>query len=225
MLFADEEVTSTHGYLSGYKPRCVAEQIATLQGLFPNLGMPDTELAKRPPPDGAEGWFVIPRWEMFASTYGEAVEKALATISQTRRCKNLLATELGPRYLRQSAKTAAAFEALAIEQKNRSVVMVAAQFGLRHRGRSARRAREVMQPNECGLGAFAASIMLLTHPQRLMHYDDLYLICAGDEYDPAGILSSADVPSFRFGNDQLDFDCDWFAACGPGYGPATAFLV
>jgi hypothetical protein len=32
-----------------------------------------------------------------------------------------------------------------------------------------------MNANECGLGAFAIGIMLLTHPERLKHYDDLWI--------------------------------------------------
>jgi len=53
------------------------------------------------------------------------------------------------------------------EIKHHDILVVPAQFGLRHRGRSVRRVREVMNANEFGLGVFAIGIMLLTHPERL----------------------------------------------------------
>jgi hypothetical protein len=145
-------------------------------------------LAEQPVPAGAEGWFAIPKWQTIAPTYGEAVEKVLAKISETRGGKfiNWLEGELGPQYLRQLAKTADAFQKLGLEQKDHDILVVAAQFGLRHRGRSVRRAREVMTSQEFGLGAFAVGIMLLTHPEQLMNYDDLYIDCAGDKYAPGG---------------------------------------
>ncbi|MDP3685792.1 MAG: hypothetical protein Q8R32_03095 [bacterium] len=184
--FANEEVPSTFGYLSGYQPKSVAEQVKRLRELFPELGTVNEQLAEQPLPPNAEGFFVIPRWEKIAKTYGEAVEKVLALIEKTRNGKftNYRKGELGPQYLRQHARTVTMFQKLSDAQKGHDMLVIPAQFGLRHRGRSVRRAREVFLGHECGLGAFAIGIMLLTHPERLQHLDDLLVDCAGDEYAP-----------------------------------------
>lgn len=227
--FAAEEVESNYGYLSGYKPKGITEQTNILRQLFPGVGFADEKLAERPVPANAEGWFAIPKWQTIAPTYGEAVEKVLAKISETRRgkFKNWRGGGLGPDRLKQSARTEQMFQTLGDEQKDHDILVVAAQFGLRHRGRSARRAREVMQINEVGLGAFAVGIMLLTHPERLMNYDDLYVDCAGDEYAPEADGFFSRAPIFFFDGDRVErveFDTGWLDDACDGCGSASAFL-
>jgi hypothetical protein len=175
---------------------------------------------------GAERWFAIPKWQTIAPTYGEAVEKVLAKLSETRKgkFKNWREGELGSNYLKQSAKTEKTFQTLGDEQKDHDILVVAAQFGLRHRGRSVRRAREVMQVNEYGLGAFAVGIVLLTHPERLMNYDDLYIDCAGDEYAPAADGDFSRAPILGFGGRRVWFNARWFDRALDHFGSASAFL-
>src|SRR3989344_6999655 len=72
--FADEEVASNYGYLSGYKPKCITEQTNILRQFFPGIGYANEKLAEQPLPEGAEGWFAIPRWQKVAKTYPEAVQ-------------------------------------------------------------------------------------------------------------------------------------------------------
>jgi hypothetical protein len=114
------------------------------------------------------------------------------------------------------------FQKLGLEQKDHDILVVAAQFGLRHRGRSTRRAREVMNASEFGLGAFAIGIMLLTHPERLMNYDDLWIDCAGDDYscDADGLFGNA--PYFGFGDDGVGFGTSDVASADGSYGSASA---
>ena len=222
--FKDEEVESSYGYLSGYKPKGITEQTNILRQLFPGVGFADEKLAERPVPANAEGWFAIPKWQTIAPTYGEAVEKVLAKISETRKFKNWREGELGPDRLKQSARAEKMFQTLGDEQKDHDILVVAAQFGLRHRGRSVRRAREVMQVNEYGLGAFAVGIMLLTHPERLMNYDDLYVDCAGDEYAPGADGGFSRAPVFHFHGGKVEFDAGWFDVAYGRCGSSSAFL-
>ncbi|MBU3942584.1 hypothetical protein KKA24_01220, partial [Patescibacteria group bacterium] len=177
--FASEEVKSNYGYLSGYQPKGITEQTNRLCELFLGIGYADEKLAEVALPPNAEGWFAIPRWEKIAPTYGEAVQKVLDLIKQTRNGKfhNYCEGQLGSQYLRQSQKLVKAFQKFGDEQKDFDILVVPAQFGLRHRGRSVRRAREVMNASEFGLGAFAIGIMILTHPERLQYYDDLWIDC------------------------------------------------
>src|SRR3990167_9580167 len=83
--FADEEVQSSYAYPKGYTVRGITEQTNILRQLFPGIGFADEKLANQPLPPNAEGWFAIPKWEEFAPTYGEAVEKVLAMIGTKRK--------------------------------------------------------------------------------------------------------------------------------------------
>lgn len=226
--YADEEVESSCGYLSGYTPngKGITEQTNRLRELFPGIGYANEKLAEAGLPENAEGWFAIPRWEKVAPTYSEAVQKVLDLIKQTRNGAfyNYRDGELGPNQLRQSQKSTTMFQKLGDEQKDQDILVVPAQFGIRHRGRSVRRAREVMNANECGLGAFAIGIMLLTHPERLQHYDDLWIDCAGDEFAPRAGGGFSGSPCFRFGGGRVRFDASAVDIAYGYYGSASVCL-
>ena len=225
--FKDEEEESDYGYLSGYMPKGITEQTNRLRELFPGIGYANEKLAEATLPPNAEGWFAIPRWEKIAPTYNEAVQKVLDLIKQTRDGKfyNYREGQLGPKQLRQHSRMVAVFQKLGDEQKDNDILVVPAQFGLRHRGRSVRRAREVMQINEFGLGAFAIGMMLLTHPDRLNHYDDLYVDCAGDEFDdPDSDDRFGRAPCFSFIDGEVGFGSSWSDDAYSGCGSASGFV-
>jgi len=216
--FADEEVESNYAYPEGYKVKSFAEQTNILRQFFPGIGFADEKLAERPVPAGAEGWFAIPKWQMLAPIYGEAVEKVFAAIKRSLyggfyypndnqfRMKNL----------RRHGKSVKVFQKLCDEQKDFGILVVAAQFGLRHRGRSVRRVREVFAANEFGLGTFAIGIMLLTHPEREVQWEQLHIDCADDEFVSGSPVFYFDSV-FKFHIRQSD---DALEHCGS----ASAFL-
>jgi hypothetical protein len=208
--YANEEVASTYGYLSGYTtPKPIVDQVRLLKELFPELAEStfDESVATCDLTTDAEGYFAIPRWQKVALTYGEAVQKVLDLIKQARDGKfhNYREGKLGPGHLRQHARTVERFQQLSDQQEGHDVLVVSCQFGIRHRGRSVRRAREVMTANEFGLDAFSVGIMLLTHPERLQHYNDLWLDCPGDEYSPDADGAFCQAPYFRFDDGRVKF--------------------
>lgn len=221
--FADEEVASSYGYLSGYKPKGITEQTNILRQLFPGIGYANEQLAQQPFPEGAEGWFAIPRWQKIAPTYHEAVQRVLDMIKKTRNGKlyNYRDGQIDAQYLRQSAKTAKMFQTLGEQQKDNDILVVPCQFGKRHAGRSVRRAHEVMGANEFGLDAFSVGIMLLTHPERLQHYDDLWIDCAGDEFSADGDGRLGYAPYFVFGGGRVRFGTLYVDRAGGHYGSAS----
>lgn len=225
--YKDEEVKSNNGYLSGYKkPKGIVEQVDILDQLFPYLGNVCEKLAEREVPNHAEGWFAIPKWQSLAPTYGEAVELVLEKLRETRSgaFHNYREGELGSDQLHQQALTASVFQKLAEEQNSYDILVVAAQFGLRHRGRSVRRVREIYAPNEFGLGAFVVGIMLLTHPERLAHYDDLWIDCAGDEFAPDADGEFWSAPIFDFLGGELGFNAVDVSDANDYYGSPSGFL-
>jgi hypothetical protein len=237
--FKDEEVKSEYGYLSGYKPNGIVQQTNVLRQLFPGVGFANQDLlgqiergdAKLP--KHAEGWFAIPNWvknpKIFGATYNEAVQVVLDMIKKTRDGKfyNYREGKLGPKYLRQLARTEKLWKKLSEAQGDPDILLVPAQFGLRHRGRSTRRARVVVMytpGGEYGLGAFATGCMILTHPERLKHYDDLWIDCPGDEYAPVADGDFSGAPYFEFSDKQVGFDAGWLDVAFEFCGSASAFL-
>src|SRR3989344_1398222 len=225
--YANEEVRSSYTYSKEYKgPKPINDQIKAIAKIFDLDPSQALEFAKNLPalPDGAEGWFTIPKWQTLAPTYGEAVEKVLAMIASKRKFYNYRDGQLGAEYLRQHAKTVKMFQKLGDEQKDFDILVVPAQFGLRHKGRSVRRAREVFAANEFGLGAFAIGIMLLTHPEREVQWEQLHVDCAGDEFSPgaAGVFSHA--PFFRFYGGWVKFRAVWYDYAYDVCGSASALL-
>lgn len=220
-----QEVESSYGYLSGYKPKGITEQIRRLWELFPDIGYANEKLAEQPLPEGAEGWFAIPRWQKIAKTYPEAVQIVLDMIKKVRgRLYNWREGQIDSQHIRQSAKTVKMFQTLSEQQKDNDILVVPCQFGKRHAGRSVRRAREVMSTFEFGLDAFSIGIMLLTHPERLQHYDDLWIDCAGDEFSDGGGSSFGHAPYFRFNDDKVKFDTRGVGYAFDGYGSSSAFV-
>lgn len=231
--FADEEVKSSYGYPSGYKLKGLTEQTNILRQLFPGIGYSNLDLHERAAtgklvlPANAEGWFAIPRWEKFAPTYGEAVQAVLAKLGSTRKFYNYRNDQLGSDRLRQNERTVKMFQTLGDQQKG-DIVIVPAQFGLLHRGRSVRRAREVFKTNEFGLDSFAIACLLLTHPERLVQWKQLHIDCVGDDYAPdaGGRFGSAPYFFFLFlyYGDGVKFGAGWVGRAGGSFGSVSAFL-
>lgn len=223
--FANEEVSSKYVYPKGYRMKPLAYQIAVLMKRFGLSGSTALSYAENLPelPDGAEGWFAIPRFETVAKTYNDAVETVLAKIADSRKFHSYHKGELGPKYLRQHEHTEEMFAKLGETQQG-DILIVPAQFSVRHRGKSVRRARAIFAGNEFGLGAFAIGCMLLTQPERLVSYDNLWIDCLGDEYAPAadGVFSHA--PIFFFYDGLVGFGAHRVGHADDIYGSASGFV-
>ncbi len=148
----------------------------------------------------------------------------LATIKSKRMFYNYREGKTGPEYLRQHGKSVKAFQKLGDEQKGYDILVVPCQFGLRHRGRSVRWAREVMNAGEFGLGSFAIGIMLLTHPEREVEWGQLHVDCAGDEFFSDAVDDFSCAPGFHFRGGDVRFSIRWCDGADEGYGSASAFL-
>ncbi|MBP9864136.1 hypothetical protein KBC54_01650 [Patescibacteria group bacterium] len=222
---SEEEVASTFTYpaeYTGAKPLGV--QASILRQDFPGLVLVNEDLATKPLITGAEGKFVIPLWQKVAPTYGQAVELVISKIKDKRTVYNFRDGQLGPNHLRQSTRSTEMWDKLAKQQEGHDLLVVDAQFGLRHRGRSIRRAREIFASNEFGFGAFAGLIMHLTHPEREVRWEQLHSDFAGDEYAPGadGVFSRAPICSFDGG--EFRFYADDVDDPGGDFGAVSGFL-
>ncbi len=222
--YKDEEVHSNRIYPPTYRVRPLEAQVTELRKVFPRLGSCQERLARRQLPEGAEAWFGIPRWQALASTYNEAVEMLLETLTSKRRFSNRIIGKLGEKYLRQTERSRLAETILAEQQEGSDILVVGAQAGMLHRGTSARRTRVSMAGNEYAMGVFAFGCMLLTHPERLSTGDTLMIDCGGDEYSVRGDYTFDRVPLFDFDMAGIEFSIFYEDRARNLWGTPTGFL-
>lgn len=236
--FSAEEVASTYGYPPEYRPRPIAEQVDRLRAFFPGLGPRfKASVEADPLPEGADGYFAIPRPEKIAGTRIEALQRIFSVMASKGPFKSYRNGAFELSFLRQRNEDAQRFARLAAGQEGGDILVVPAQLGLRHRGRSARRARAVFSPQEFGLGSYEVGMVLLTHPERLAKRPDLWIDCAGDEYvqeRPNPLLKIGTeyhgVPTWYVGEqdvtrvDELSFMTSWFQRAFSCSGAATGFV-
>lgn len=215
--------TAQFGYPAEHKPVDIEDQIKILKAVFPHLGTADVSRAEGRLPARAEGWFAIPRWETIAASYDQATDRVLHVLREARE-DNFFKYLDGREILRPTSTKKAKFREIEREQGGHDILVVAAQFGLRHHGRSVRRANEVMPTNEFGLGAYECAVMLLTHPNRMVRQDHLNLDCPGDYFSHPE-FGSGQSPEFQVGEDgALLFGGGSRTGKNPRSGVVSAFL-
>ncbi len=236
--FAGEEVRSNYAYPKEYNgPKSIEEQIAKLLEHFPGLDSTQAlALAKSLPelPDGAKGWFAVPRIEAVAKLffpeitnpvecYCQAVNLVLEKIGDSRKFYNWRAGQITPDKFRMHARTTHALDLLAEKQPG-DILLIPAQFGMRHRGKSVRRVREVISGPEFGLGSFIIGCMILTHPERLVRWEQLHIDCSGDEFSAGADGRFGSAPRFLFHGDRVEFGTDRVSSTNGDYGSVSGFL-
>lgn len=232
-----------YAYPKEYKePKPIGEQIETLADIFKLDPAGALEYVKNLPqlPDGAEGWFAIPRWEEIAEKYSEALSMTIkAMIKRHKIWYGGYWRELKNNYYLQE-KTAKALQELANKQEKHDILVVPCQFGVRYKSVPVCRVRELIKDtNEFGLNSLTVGAMLLIHPKRLVRRIDLQIDCAGDGfffnvYCYGNCVGSFEhAPCFYCSEDKkkdvIHFSDNDLDGHGPGrdyrnYGSATGFL-
>lgn len=234
--YKKEEGYSGLTYPNGYILLPLVEQIKQLEKLFPGI---ETARALRYVEEKvpalliskyAEGWFAFPRWQELERTYDRAVMRVVKKLAGKTGFFSYCVDDetLTPKTIHESSRTSSRLERLAQAQGFGDILLMPAQFGHRRVCMSPRRARELYQADEFGLGSFAVGCMALVHPKRLTcgdHQTYLGLMCPGDEVDSEGKgeFTCATHLSWKH---QLGFDIpsdeNWEACRFDG--AATAFL-
>jgi len=239
-LFEDEEVRSNYKYPKEYKgPKPIATQVDIVAGLYTlSLGNTSEFLNKVLPtlalPQGAEGWFAIPSVDAVAKVhfpevtdpserYVRCVLLALEKLKASRPFYNYRDGQITVETLRRHARTAEALR-LVTEKQTGDIIVIPAQLGMKHRGRSVRRARALFAGNEFGLGAWEVVNIALTHPDRLVTYEELDMDCAGDEFDPGHGVGFSISPFVDFGGGLVLFGARWFDHALAYFGAVSGFV-
>ena len=235
--YANEEVRSSCAYPKEYKgPKPIKVQIKALAKIFDLDPSHAIEFVKNLPalPEGAEGWFAIPSVDPLAKKhfpevtdpvqkYCQAVQLVHAKIAASRSFYNYREGQITPAQLRVHARTAHALDLIAETQKG-DILIVPCQLGMRHRGQSVRRAREVFVANEFGFGSLAVGSIVLTHPERLVRWEELDMDCSGDEFSPEADGDFSKSPFFRFYGGKVKFGTAFVGGPLGGFGSVSGFL-
>jgi len=222
--YKDEEVASNRIYPASYHVRPIEAQVTELRKLFPALESCNEKLARRKLPEGAEAWFAIPRWQALAPSYNDAVEMVINALASKRRFSNRIVGKLTDKYLRETERSLLAQKILCEQQEGSDILVVGSQFGLLHRGSSARRTRVALSGNEFCLGVFAIACMLLTHPERLSSSETLMIDCGGDQYSVRCDYTFDRVPLFDCDIGGIEFSIFYEDRARNLWGTPTAFL-
>ncbi|NBX58782.1 MAG: hypothetical protein EBT64_09935 [Gammaproteobacteria bacterium] len=202
-----------------------------------SLRFADQELPKFRLPDGAEGWFAIPKVEAIAARHFKNVtdpreryrRSVLLLFDKLTRGRRLFGfseeRHLRENQVRQRARTVVMLERLGEVQKG-DILIVPAQFGLRHSGRSVRRSEALLTSTEFGLGMLAVGAMTLTHSKRFKIEEQHSPYCAGDELSREGDEVFSYAPLFYSMGIGL-FKClhEPINRADPRFGAATGFLL
>jgi hypothetical protein len=217
-----------YSYPIGYAPKEISDQAAILERAFPRLMIKDKRLFLDSLPPGAEARFIFPYWKRVASIYGGAVQRALELLKEQRqgRFYNWRVGALEKfRQNRLTDNMLLAFWNRQGEGVNSDFLVVPAQFALRYRNRSIEEAREAFVDGEFGLGAFEVGCMLLTHPERLVSYADLWIDCPGDEFSFYGSPDFSSSSNFSIGaRNLLEFNTGLAGSPSNHYGSVSGFL-
>lgn len=236
--YSDEEVESDYVYPREYKgPRPIKEQVrklAELLGLDPShaLEYADKVLPTLTLQTDAKGSFAIispigleklvPQADSPEDRYCKGVLQVLGKIAASRRFHNYREGQIDPSHLRQHAQTVAAIAKIAESQKG-DILIVLAQLGLRHRGRSVRRARVCFTGGEYGLRSLDVGAIVLTHPERFVRFEELDTDCSGDEFAPDADGAFSKSPYFHWYDVALYFVTFVVVSARGYYGAASGF--
>jgi hypothetical protein len=193
-------------------PRPIAEQVLALSELF-DIGCEETmrfverELPRFALPDIAEGWFAAPSLDALSERHFPSV---LDPVARYRRAVALVVEILGDQHylsrgigsgarvlgcLKPDEGYARRFAALGRYQAG-GIWIFPAQFGARHRAKSALLACRTSRRDEYGLGFYVVACMLATHRARLTEHEQIGAFCPGDEVEHDRAEESLHIPGF-----------------------------
>jgi hypothetical protein len=234
--YKNEEVRTVYGYPQEYKgPKLIEQQIKAIAEIFGLDPASALEYAKKLPvlPDGAEGWFAIPSVDALAAKhfpevtdpvekYCRALQLVHQKIAESRSFYNYRDGQIDTAHIKVSLRTQEMMQKIAETQKG-DILIIAAQLGKRHGGRSVRRAREVFVANEYGLTSVAGGSIVLVHPERLVRWEELDMDMAGDEFSVDGDGFFGHAPFFYF-HGKVRFGTEGVSDPFDNFGSASGFV-
>ena len=228
--------------------KSVREQTDILNRLFPHLrlGIPSAKASLQALPEGAKAQVVIPRWQLFDTSYPYALEMVISKLKQVRG-KHLFynaltgwphgsTTPFDDSFIRVGTRHEAMFDLLVRQQSKKdttcNLVVVPVQFGRRLGSSSVtmfeQRLAHSSSQNEFCLSTFDMLIMFLVQPEWFLDQAELgQIFCPGDECDYKLTKIWNQVPFFEIKAHSLTIKRAGVDYTPPLYAPirfATGFL-
>ena len=140
--------------------------------------------------------------------------------------QDLTGGNIGPEFESLTPRTAAALAEL--ENLPGDVVIRAVQTGVLHRNQSVLETHAAFSETESGLDTASVASFLLTHPNRLVRFIDLAIVCAGSSFSPPQICRRKGIPVFvkSLGSNHIHYGWKELKEVGhPGFGAASAMTL
>jgi hypothetical protein len=211
---------------AGHAIKGVVEQMNMLRQLFPSIRYPDKQLAEQPLLSDVGGIYVFPKWQALGRTYPDAVKTVFEKINDTQCFRVHFEEGKRLRSLYPCGSTERCMKLAESSPKAHDILALHAQFGLRH---SAKRLLWLEESSyalrEFGIGIFAASVMLLTHPEYVTLSDGLTFSFPGDTCSVARCFPwETNAPSLSFVGNNLIFGSDNKNFCRDSSRCVTGFI-
>lgn len=234
--YANERFKQTRFYPKGWAVPSMAVQADRLINLFLGINLQGSNVSeKRTVPTGADGLALLPTLRFlgeyfkvanpYGKDYGQLIEKLCELLSKQRNgafC-NYRKGELTEAYVRLYAEVRERLEKLEVAAPG-DVLVLPVAFGHLYAGWSARAARwEALDQEQLPLGGVHVACLLLTMPERLTDYEQLWIDCPGDEYNWSAGGRWSDCLDLRFDDGQLGLDAGVAGCASGGCGAVVAF--
>jgi hypothetical protein len=236
-------VYSRHTYPPEYRgPKSIEDQINLLLKHLPGLDPEATfrymhdVYSKLNLPEWVEGPFVVPNEYVLAekfypeikgnlARYCAGVNLILEKIGASRAFYNYRAGQITANRFKRTAQTTEMIDRLIDMQKGADIIIHPMQLGVRYAGRAVKDVRKLYTAQEFGEGSLEVGSIVLTHPERLVRWEQLHMDCPGDEfsYGAGGVFGGA--PFFGFYDDKVEFNTYKVDSANENYGSASGFLL
>ncbi|OGB74342.1 hypothetical protein A2V68_01150 [candidate division Kazan bacterium RBG_13_50_9] len=234
--FSKERVKQAWFYPKNWQAKGVAEQVIKLATLFPGIDLSQVEMlvAKLVAQKLADGVAILPKlsflaklWNIadpYGGGYGPICEKLFELIAASRSFHNYRTGQMNEQHIRIMEDVREQLKKLEAETLG-DVLVLSFNFGNLYAGFSPRNARfEALNNNQFPLIAAQVACLLLTMPDRLTAWEQLFIDCSGDEWDwDAGGGWTRSV-CFGFDGGKLLFDNRYADYANDFFGSAVAFL-
>ncbi|OGB73688.1 hypothetical protein A3K24_02520 [candidate division Kazan bacterium RIFCSPHIGHO2_01_FULL_44_14] len=234
--YIKERVKQAWFYPKNWKVKNVTEQLAKLTELFPGIDLSQVEalVAKVTLQKWHDGIAVLPKlsflgllWgiaDPYGKGYGLICEKLFELIAGSRAFHNYRAGQMNDQYIRIMEQVREQLKKLEAETPG-DVLVLAFDFGKTYAGYSPRNARhEALNNNQLPLITAQVASLLLTMPDRLTAWEQLFIDCSGDEWDWDAVGRWLYSVCFRFDDGRLRFDSGNADAPSDDYGSVVASL-
>jgi len=240
--YIDQQVASACAYPPEYQgAKDLHAQLQALVGILPGLD-PEPALrwyndvyTKLEVPDWVEGVFAVPSefalQRLFhpniidrAEAYCASVNLLMGKLASSRPSYNYRDGQIDQSHLWRTERTTLMLDALWEMQDKPDFIVLPAQLGMRHRGRSVLRAHECFVASEFGGGSLEGLPITLTHPERFVRWEQLRMDLAGDEFSSGADGQADEAPYLDFYDGEVKFDAYYHGNAYENFGALSCWL-